>query len=61
MSGSNSSDPDITCTFEVAGEMRERRGMFGHILVKVSKREDETLMFTSYWPEFSLVANIALL
>lgn len=49
------------CTFEIAGEMRERRGTFGHILVKVSKREDETLMFTSDWPELSLVANVALL
>lgn len=38
--------------------MREKRDTFGHILVKVSKREDEMLTFTSYWPELSLVANI---
>jgi len=29
------------CTFEIAGEMRERRSIFGYILVQHSRKETQ--------------------
>lgn len=36
--GPSHSDPATMCTFEIAGEMRERRSIFGHISVTGSRK-----------------------
>ena len=38
MNGPSPSDPATMCTFEIAGEMREIRSIFGHISVKGSRK-----------------------
>lgn len=38
ISGPSPSDPATICTFEIAGEVREKRSTFGDILVKGSRK-----------------------
>ena len=64
MSGPSSSDPANMCTFEIAGEMRERRSIFGHILVQHSRKETQDSCLYPVGQKLVtkpyLVANIAL-